>query len=457
MALKKNPALAYYKEGANKAAPTFNNTTSPLRLLRLVSEDLKATPERDESNEVRGDAQSSGSVITGVTAAGSIQLQYSLDTYDDLIVGMLYAPDDTGTGREDGWQQDGFTPLAAIMGGGAGAVTFNATNMTFTSAALFTRVPAAGERIYVTGFGNKNLDTVFTVAAGSDSSTIELENDTGAADIAAYAGVSADVVGTGILLQPVRGYTRNGTYDRKFGLVRFYSDTDLAGTASATGLAATDWRLFRGAVFTSIQLAVAPGSAGWTGTLSVLFSDENVIKDATSAANIGGFQITNWDQVKTQNTYSLADAIKGVVMVRLRKIGDAVTASTRLDPLSFTYTKGNNAQEVRATRNRGAIDVNQGTFSGNLSFELLYVDPTYAESMEADDAYEVEVAVADAEGHCQVWRFPKARFTAEAPNPGKNNPVTETLAFITEAGGDGFALGAGNGRQVEILRFYDAA
>lgn len=452
-----NIGLGYYVEGANKAAPTFNNTDSKLRLLRLVSEDLNVNLQRDESNEVRGDAQSSGSTIVGANGGGSIQLQFSLDTFDDLIAGLFYAPDDTGTLRENGWQQDGFTPLAAIMGGGAAAVTFNATNMTFTSSALFTRVPAAGERIFVSGFGNRNLDTVFTVDSGSDSSTIELVNDTGAADIAAYAGVSANVVGSGILIRPVRGYSRNGTFNRKFGLVRFYSDNSLAGSASTTGLSSCNWLVFRSAIFTSIQLAAAPGSAGWTGTLSVLFADAVSVTDATSGSNLGGFQITNWDQLEVQNTYSLANAIQSVKMVRLRKIGQAVTTATRVDPLSFGFTIANGAFEVPATRNLGALDVLQGSFSGTLQIQLLYIDPTYFAGMIADDAYEVEVAVADAEGHCQLWRFPKNRYTQAAPNPGKNQPVAETLDFIPEAGGDGFVGSAGAGRQFEAIRFYDAA
>ena len=451
MTLKKNAALAYYKEGANNAAPVFNNTTSPLRLLRLVSEDLNTRTQRDESNEIRGDAQSSGSVITSVGANGSLPLQYSLDTFDDLEVGLLYAASDSGTGREAGWLQGGFTALADIMASAA-AITFDSSDDSLNG--TFARAPAAGERIYVTGFGNKNLDTIFVVDAGATTSKIPLVNDTGAADIATYAGVSGTVNAASGLVQAVKGYTRNATTEHKFGLVRFYSDIELAGTTGTTGLTTVDWSLFRGAIATSLQLAVAPGTAGWTGTMAFVCKDETNISDATSASNISGFQITNWDQFALQNSNSLANPIQSVLMVRLRKIGDAVTAATRVDPLSFNINTANGAQEIQATRNRGAIDVNQGTFQASVAMSLLYIDPTYHQSMLDDDAYEVEIGVADAEGHAKLIRFPKNRLVSERPNPGKNQPIQNNLTFTAEAGGDGFVGTAGTGKMLEILAFY---
>lgn len=453
---KKNPAFGYCKESSYKNATI--STSAPnnkLRLLRLVSEDLNTNFQRDESNEVRGDAQSSGSTITGASAAGSLQLQYSLDTYDDLLVGLLYAAtvNDAGTDREDGWQQGGFAPGAAIMGGGAGSITFDVAGNKITSTALFTRVPAAGERIYVTGFGNKNLDTIFVVAAGSDASNINLVNDTGSADIAEYAGVTANVTATAGLVRGVLGYTRNGTFERSFQCVRLYSDVELAGTTSTTGLTAVDWTLFRGAIPTSIQLAVAPGQAGWTGTMSFLCSDEQIIEDATALA-LGGFDIDNWNETVVTNSNPLANAIQSVVMVRLLKNGGAVTTAQRVDPLSFNINIANNASEIAATRNRGAIAINLGTFTVSIAMSLLYIDPTYHKGMLADDYYEIEVGVADSEGRCQLWRFPKGRYTSERPNPGKNQPIAQNLTFTCEAGGTPFLGAANTGRMIEILTFY---
>jgi hypothetical protein len=454
----RNPILGYYKEGANKAAPAFANTngSTKLRLLRLVSEDLNSNLRREESNEVRGDAQSSGSVIVGANGTGSIQLQYSLDTYDDLLVGLLYAADvgDAGTLREDGWQQGGFTPLADVMAAAA-SVTFQVADGSFNG--TFARAPAAGERIYVTGFGNKNLDTIWVVAAGATTSKVIVENDTGMASVATYAGVAADVVAANVLIRPVKGYTRNGTLERKFGLVRMYTDTSLAGTNSTSGLNAVDWALFRGAVPTSIQLAVAPGQAGWTGTMSFLFSDESIVTDASSNANIGGFDVDNWDEVLPPNTNPLVNAIQSVVMVRLRKNSGAITTATRCDPLSFNFSVANNAQEIEATRNLGAIEINLGTFTVSVVLALLYIDGSYHRSMLQDDFFEIEIGVADSQGRCQLWRAPKGRMTSERPNPGKNQVVQQNLSFSCEAGGDGFVGGAGNGRMVEVLTFYQRA
>lgn len=451
MTTKKNPALAYYKGGAT--APTFANTDgNRLRLLRLVSEDLNTAFQRDESNEVRGDAQSSGSTIVSASGSGSIQLQYSLDTYDDFLVHLLYAANDAGTDREHGWRAGGFTPLGDILAT-PGSVTFEVATSNFTG--TFTRAPAAGERIYVRGFGNKNLDTIFVVAAGATTSDIPVENDTGdAGGVDAYAGISADVTAAAVTITPVKGYTRNGTFEREFGLVRMYSDVDLAGTTSTTGLTAVDWAIFRKAIPTSLQLAVAPGTAGWTGTMSILFSDESNITDATDGSNIGGFDIDNWNEIQVVNSNPLVDAIRSVVMVRLRRNSGALTTAQRFDPLSFNINIANNAAEIQATRNRGAIAINLGTFSSTVAMSLLYVDAAFHNAMLADDFYEIEIGVADSDGRCQLWRFPKARLTSERPNPGKNTPIAQNLSFTIESGGQGFVGAAGAGRMIEVCRFY---
>jgi hypothetical protein len=102
-----------------------------------------------------------------------------------------------------------------------------------------------------------------------------------------YAGIAADGSAS-VTVLPVKGYTRNATLERPFGFVRLYTDSELAGTASTTGLATVDWAVFRGCILTGIQLACAPGSAGWTGSFSALLADEVVVTDATSAANVGG-------------------------------------------------------------------------------------------------------------------------------------------------------------------------
>jgi LysM repeat protein len=456
--IKKNAAFAYYKEAANHAAPDFTNVAGTrLRLLRLVSEDLNTRFERAESNEVRGDAQSSGSTISGASGAGNIQLQYSLDTYDDWLAGLLYAADvnDAGTGREDGWLQGGFTALAAILASPA-SVTFDVSDGSFNTAAAFSRAPAAGERIVVRGFGNKNLDTVWVVKTGATTSKIAVENDTGAASVAEYAGLTANLVASATVL-PVKGYTRNGTFERNFGCVRMYSDSEPAGVAGTSGLSACDWALFRGVIPTGIQLACAPGQAGWTGTIPCLLVDETPITNATSASNIGGFQITNWDEVEVVNTNPLANAIQSVLMVRVRKVGAAVTTAIRHDPLGFNINVSNGASEIAATRNRGAIAINLGTFAVSIALELVYESAAWHSSMLADEAWEIEIAVGDSNGLAQLWRFPKCKFTSERPNPGKGAAIVQRLAFTAEAGGQGFVGGATAGRMVEVLSFYTRA
>lgn len=451
MAVKKNITLGYYKEGANKAAPNFTNVAgNRLRLQRQVNSDLGTNLQSDRSNEIRNDGQVSGSVTTGASAGGTINGLFSLDTYDDYLASILYAADanDAGTGREDGWRQGGFTPLADILAV-AGAVTFQFADGSFNG--TFLRAPAAGERIFVRGFGNKNLDTVWVVAAGATTSKIVVENDTGMATVADYAGVAANVAATAVTITPVKGYTRAGTFQRPFGLVPMYSDTEAAGTAGTTGLNAVDWALIRKSIPTGIQIAVAPGTAGMTISIPFLASDEVVIEDATSSSNQSAFQITNWDELEPLNSNPLTNAIQSVLMVRLRKVGAAVTTATRVDPQSFNINVTNGSTEVAATRNLGAIEVIGPAVGATIALSLLYVDPTFHKAMIAEDRYEVEIAIGDSDGRAQLWRFPRNKITSQRPNPGLNQPVLQSLNCDSEPGGAGFI---GTGRTVEILSNY---
>ena len=451
MAVKKNITLGYYKEGANKAAPNFTNVAgNRLRLQRQVNSDLGTNLQSDRSNEIRNDGQVSGSVTTGASAGGTINGLFSLDTYDDYLASILYAADvnDAGTGREDGWRQGGFTPLGDILAV-AGTVTFQVADGSFNG--TFLRAPAAGERIFVRGFGNKNLDTVWVVAAGATTSKIVVENDTGMATVADYAGVAANVSSTAVTITPVKGYTRAGTFQRPFGLVPMYSDTEAAGTAGTTGLNAVDWALIRKSIPTGIQIAVAPGTAGMTISIPFLSSDEIIVEDATSASNVSGFRITNWDQVEPLNSNPLTNAIQSVLMVRLRKVGAAVTTATRTDPQSFNINVTNGSTEVTATRNLGAIEVIGPAVGATVQLSLLYLDPTYHKAMIAEDRYELEIAIGDSDGRAQLWRFPRCKITSQRPNPGLNQPVLQSLTCDSEPGGAGFI---GTGRTVEILSNY---
>lgn len=451
MAVKKNIVLGYYKEGANKAAPNFTNVAgNRLRLQRQVNSDLGTNLQSDRSNEIRNDGQVSGSVTTGASAGGTINGLFSLDTYDDYLASILYAADvnDAGTGREDGWRQGGFTPLADILAI-AGTVTFQVSDGSFNG--TFLRAPAAGERIFVRGFGNKNLDTVWVVAAGATTSKIVVENDTGMATVADYAGVAANVASTAVTITPVKGYTRAGTFQRPFGLVPMYSDTEAAGTAGTTGLNAVDWALIRKSIPTGIQIAVAPGTAGMTISIPFLSSDEIIIEDATSTSNVGSFQITNWDELEPLNSNPLTNAIQSVLMVRLRKVGAAVTTATRTDPQSFNINVTNGSTEVTATRNLGAIEVIGPAVGATVQLSLLYIDPTYHKAMIAEDRYELEIAIGDSDGRAQLWRFPRCKITSQRPNPGLNQPVLQSLTCDSEPGGAGFI---GTGRTVEILSNY---
>lgn len=452
----KNLGFAYYPEANYGVAPTLAATPgtgeTKLQFTRLVSEDFNTAFSREDSNEVRGDAQTSGSVITSASGAGSISIQYSLDTYDEIIPGVLFseheAQGDIGD-RNRGWLSLGHVSDVAGLTAGATQI---AVDVITTTNDLSSSI-SAGDWIYITGTGNANVDSVYKVDSIS-TTAITLVNDTGEADIQTYAGVGLNAALGTPTIYLMQDVCENGTNDMTYGFVRAYSDSSAAGTVSTSGLTDCEWAIFRGAYVTSLQLSVAPGQAGWTGTFSTLFKDEATTTDATTAATGSNLVVSNWDETAAPNGNALPDAITGVAQITVS--GGDVTK--RFDALSMNVNISNNSEEVSALRNRGALCINQGTTTASIDMELIYGDNGNAlhTAMLNNDAFSVEFAIQDGEGKAQLWRFPKCRLTSERPNPGKNAPIVQNLSFSVEAGGTDYA-GSTGAKMVEVLRFYAPA
>lgn len=459
--IKKNAGLGYYIEPTVGNAPTLS-PTKQLRFTRLVSEDLNSNYSRDESNEVRGDAQTAGSVVTGVSGSGTVSIQYSLETYDELIAGLLFSAgtiDDTdplegwkGVTGIDTWSGETVTNGSGTWALATNVLTLDATNV----ATLSISVAGGADYVQIDGSGNANLDGVWRVDDIA-SEAVTLESPNASQDVATYTGLGAVTLSsqTSMTITPIFGVAANGVFDRSFGFTRFYSTTDLAGSPSADDLDAVDVAVFRGAFVTTMQLSVAPGQAGWTGSLSVLHAGEESSTDITDFAQtpLSGFALTDWEDSVAPNSNPLPDAILGVANVKLRKIG--VADGTRIDPLSLNLSISNNASEVAALRNAGALAVIQGSTSASVDMEVIYEDDLLHQSMIDDDAYEIEIGVSDSDGKAQLIRLPKCRLTSERPNPGKNAPIVQRLTFTAEPGGADWT-GASGAKMVEIIRFYDA-
>ena len=164
--------------------------------------------------------------------------------------------------------------------------------------------------------------------------------------------------------------------------------------------------------------------------------------------------MSNWNETLAPNNNPLPDAINGVAQITVS--GGGVTK--RFDALSLNVNINNNAEEVSALRNRGALAINQGTMSATVDMELLYGDEgnAFHAAMLSNDEFSVEYAIQDGDGRAQLWRFPKCRITSERPNPGKNAPIVQNLSFSVESGGTDYT-GAADAKMIEILRFYAPA
>lgn len=75
---------------------TWGETPSPaptLQDLRLTAESLSTETSTEDSKEIRNDRQKADTIRTAVQAAGEVNFELSYGTYDDFILGALFATD----------------------------------------------------------------------------------------------------------------------------------------------------------------------------------------------------------------------------------------------------------------------------------------------------------------------------------------------------------------------------
>ena len=90
--------LRYISEAAT---PGVTPTNPALQNLRFTEESLTQNIENVQSNEIREDRQISDLIPTGATVEGSVGIEFSYATFDELIAAALMGTYTTATTTED--------------------------------------------------------------------------------------------------------------------------------------------------------------------------------------------------------------------------------------------------------------------------------------------------------------------------------------------------------------------
>ena len=234
--------IAYVAESTLGTTPT----DPALQILRLTSSDLAYNKETTQSNELDSGRMLTDVPEVGASASGSLSIEYSPGSFDDLIEAAL------GGTRSSKVSLSGGIDITA---GGAGTATIvdGDANGALTAAAL-----TVGQFIFLAGFANETNNGWWQLTARTDDDTIVV------ADPSNKMVTETGGVGTKLIAQTMT----NGTVERSFSFEESYLDVFMH-------------RLFAGQRVSTMGIdlstgSIATGSFGLMGTTVSIESKSDI-------------------------------------------------------------------------------------------------------------------------------------------------------------------------------------
>jgi hypothetical protein len=257
--------LAYVAEGAS--TPGVTPTNPDFQILRFTSSGLAYTKQTTESNELESGAMITDLIETGAESGGNMDVEWSPDTYDDLVEAAL-----RGTRT---------TAVASAAGDAAIAASGGTATVTDTGAFADATV---GQFLLFRGWSNPTNNGWKQVATNADDDTITVEDAT---MVAESAGGSGQIDGQMI---------RNGTEERSFSLEETFTDIDVFRLfkGQRVGMMSADFSagsILTGSIgFMGLGVEIEDSSPpSWLGTGSRTTATTTGVMNAT--ANVGGIYV----------------------------------------------------------------------------------------------------------------------------------------------------------------------
>lgn len=254
------------------AEATFGTTpTDPtLQILRMLGSSLAYTKQTQESNELDSGAMITDLIEVGAESGGSINVEWSPDSYDALIEAALRGTRSTAT---------------VSPAGGAGIV-FSTPTATVTDTGVFANVEV-GQWLLFRGWSNSGNNGWKKVVTNPDDDSITI-TDTGM--VTEAAGGTGQIDGQTIL---------NGTTERSFSLEEAFTDEEIYRlfVGQRVGSMSFDFsagNILTGSIgFMGTQVSIEDPGTGvdpsWLGSGSRTAATTTNVMNAT--ANVGGIYI----------------------------------------------------------------------------------------------------------------------------------------------------------------------
>jgi hypothetical protein len=362
------------------AEVTFGTTpNSPTyQLIRFTGESINFSITNTKSNEIRSDRMTPDTVQTGATVGGSLNIELSYGSYDDMILAVL---------ATTAWS----TPPTSISHSASGnnlTIAVSGANNTITAASgtpfsTFTSL-TNGEWIKVAGLtGTGNTGNKWMKLAATPTSTVlTVTSVSGGA-------LSATTVSSGTQTFKVGAFVKNGATQKSFS---FYKGlTDLANPTNFPQF------VFAGCRINNWTLNFAVGSI-LTGTFEVMGLGATV--STTSAP--------------TTSAPSTSGVMNAVGHVNQVYIDGVAATSTYFNKLDMTYSNNVRGQTAIGVLGNAGIALGSVTITGNI--EVYFADTTMYDKYLAGTAFGLTFMVKDtnttSDGNVYIIEFPRVKFTS---------------------------------------------
>lgn len=358
---------------------------SAFNAVRFTGGSFPHGTDTTRSNEVRGDGQRGGTFRTNVTAAPSLDIEFSPTTFDDFLKGVMRSTYSTSVNAS------GTDVTATDNTDGTGSFDSSA-DIDFTTTNI-----ANYQWVYVDGFSTDGANGWFKVTnITSGSLTVE----PAPADDSNSGGNSISFSGE---------YIRNGTTDVSYALQRQFKDLS------------SKYELIKGNRIGSMNLSVEPGSIV-TGSMAF-----EGLKKELADSNAG----SSTNSVTATEVMNAVDQVQAVMTDT-----DGNFAPISGDVMSLSFEFNQNTRRQNAVGSLGAVGIEQGSIDATGSISMYLDGDTWSFLQTYVDFSKFGLAIVMDDGtNGYVFEFPRIALVSEPGNqPGPDEDVMLSFDFAAEPG-----------------------
>lgn len=369
--------LSYIEETTFGEVPN-----SPFERIRHTGGTFGATTNTTRSSEVRGDAQRSGAVRTGLEPNATLNFELSGKSFDDFIKQVM----------RDDWSTAANVSASDISADSANDKFVSSSSVDFTTTEI-----VKGQWVFIDGFSDTSINGWYKAEDVGQSTAGEL--------VVANSVPADEASGNSITIKG--SYIRNGTDEPSMSLQLEHLDLS------------SKYRLIKGARIGQMSMSFGADEI-ITGSFEAVGLDHELPGSASGDGSVN-------DAPDTE----VLSSVDGVTEVWIddKKVSDGVT--------NFSMTLNQNARRDNAIGNLTSFDIGLGSLDASGSINFFLSDNAWSELQDYLNFTKFGLAIgfSDGNGNGYVVEFPRAVRTNEPGNVPSNDETVELqFDFAAEPG-----------------------